>query len=192
MQQARDLHQTRCETASQHKEAQPTATKLYEEIEYQAGSWEKPYRVVMKAEVTPLGDNPRYIVTSLDDSTPEILYTDIYCKRGQDENFIKAVKNDLASDRTSSHTFLGNHLRLFYSCAAYAFIHTIRENTLAHTEFAKAQPTTIIQKIFKIAVRVRQYKDRIKLSLPSSCPVQGLLARVTKLLYLVPLSPAPT
>jgi hypothetical protein len=87
--------------------------------------------------------------------------------------------------------FFGNHLRLFYSCAAYSFIHTIRENTLAHTELVKAQPTTIIQKLFKIAVRVRQYKDRIKLSLPSSCPVQGLLFRVTKFLYLVPLPLAP-
>jgi len=30
-----------------------------------------------------MGDNPRYIVTSLNDSTPEMLYADIYCKRGQ-------------------------------------------------------------------------------------------------------------
>ena len=191
MQEARDLHRTRCETARLHKEALPAATKLYGDVEYQAGSWEKTYRVVMKAEVTHMGDNPRYIVTSLNDSTPEMLYADIYCKRGQDENFIKAVKNDLASDRTSSHTFLGNHLRLFYSCAAYSLIHAIRENTLAHTELAKAQPMTIIQKLFKIAVRVRQYKDRIKLSLPSSCPMKGLLSPVTELLYLVPLPPAP-
>jgi len=41
---------------------------------------------------------------------------------------------------------------------------------------------TIIQKLFKIAVRVRQYKERIKLSLPSACPVKGLLSRVTKFL----------
>ncbi len=191
MQEARDLHHTRCETARLHKEALPAATKLYGDVEYQAGSWEKTYRVVMKAEVTHMGDNPRYIVTSLNDSTPEKLYADLYCQRGQDENFIKAVKNDLASDRTSSHTFLGNHLRLFYSCAAYSLIHAIRENTLAHTELAKAQPMTIIQKLFKIAVRVRQYKDRIKLSLPSSCPMKGLLSRVTELLYLVPLPPAP-
>jgi len=50
---------------------------------------------------------------------------------------------------------------------------------------------TIIQKLFKIAVRVRQYKERIKLSLPSACPVKGLLSRVTNFLYLVPLPPAP-
>jgi hypothetical protein len=49
---------------------------------------------------------------------------------------------------------------------------------------------TIILKLFKLAVRVVQYKDRIKLSLPSACPVKGLLARVTESLYLAPRPPA--
>jgi hypothetical protein len=65
-----------------------------------------------------LGDNPRFVVTSLDLPTPESLYRDLYCARGQDENWIKMIKNDLASDRTSDHRFLANHLRLFFSCAA--------------------------------------------------------------------------
>jgi hypothetical protein len=179
MEQARALHQTRCDIAHRYQKIIPHATKLYENIEYRSGSWPKAYRVVMKAEVTTLGDNPRYIVTSLVDPTSEQLYADLYCARGQDENFIKAVKNDLASDRTSSHTFLGNHLRLFYSCAAYSLIHSLRENTLVHTELAQAQPMTIITKLFKLAVRVTQYKDRIKLALSNSCPVKGLLARIT-------------
>lgn len=189
--QARALHQARCANARRSGEAEPAATRLYEDIEYQAGSWPKAYRVVLKAEVMALGDNPRFVVTSLTDPTPELLYRDLYCARGQDENFIKAVKNDLASDRTSDHGFLANHLRLFYSCAAYVLIHGLRDNTLAHTELAKAQPMSIILKLFKLAVRVIQYKDRIKLSLPSSCPVKGLLARVTEILYLVPRPPAP-
>lgn len=92
------------------------------------------------------------------------------------------MKNDLASDRTSDHAFLANHLRLFYACAAYRLIHSLRENTLCHTELAKAQPVSIILKLFK---RVVQYKDRIKRHLPSACPVKGLLRRVTEWLYLV-------
>ena len=146
---------------------------------------------MVKAEVMALGDNPRYVVTSLTDPGPDILYKELYCARGQDENFIKAVKNDLASDRTSDHAFLANHLRLFYSCAAYALIHGLRENTLVHTELAKAQPVSIILKLFKLAVRVVQYKDRIKLSLPTSCPMKGVLARVTELLYVAQRPPAP-
>src|SRR5690606_37647764 len=136
----------------------PAATRLYDDVYYQAGSWAKAYRVVLKAEVMGLGDNPRFVVTSLTEPTAEILYRELYCARGQDENFIKAIKNDLASDRTSDHAFLANHLRLFYACAAYSLIHSLRENTLCHTELAKAQPVTIILKLFKLAVRVVQYK----------------------------------
>jgi hypothetical protein len=38
---------------------------------------------------------------------------------------------------------------------------------------AKAQPMSIILKLFKLAVRVIQYKGRIKLSLPTACPMKG-------------------
>lgn len=182
--QARALHTRRGEYARRSGQAEPASTRLYDEVDYQAGSWSRAWRVVLKAEVMALGDNPRFVVTSLADPTPEALYRDLYCARGQDENFIKAVKNDLASDRTSDHAFLANHLRLFYACAAYSLIHSLRENTLCHTELAKAQPMSIILKLFKLAVRVVQYKDRIKLHLPSTCPVKGVLHRVTELLYL--------
>lgn len=91
--------------------------------------------------------------------------------------------------RIASH--VRNDAQLFYSCAAYGLIHSLRENTLVHTELAKAQPVSIILKLFKLAVRVVQYKDRIWLSLPTACPMKGVLARVTELLYLVPRPPAP-
>lgn len=148
-------------------------------------------RGVYETRGDSLGSNPRFVVTSLGDPSPEALYRDLYCARGQDENFIKAVKNDLASDRTSDHAFLASHLRLFYACAAYSLIHSLRENTLCHTELARAQPMSIILKLFKLAVRVVQYKDRVKLHLPSACLVKGLLHRVSELLYLAR-PPAPS
>ena len=179
------------ENARRLQQTTPAATRLYDNVAYQAGSWPVAYRVVLKAEVMSLGDNPRFVVTSLTEPTAESLYRDLYCARGQDENYIKAVKNDLASDRTSDHGFIANHLRLFYACAAYGLIHSLREQTLCHTELAKAQPMTLILKLFKLAVRVVQYKDRIKLHLPSSCPMKGLLHRVTELMYLArPPTPA--
>jgi hypothetical protein len=182
---ARALRQNRLDNARRTGAAAPGAVRLYDDLDYKARSWTKAYRVVLKAEVMALGANPRFVVTSLSDPSPEALYRDLYCARGQDENFIKAVKNDMASDRTSDHAFLANHLRLFYACAAYSLIHNLRENTLCHTELARAQPMSIILKLFKLAVRVVQYKDRIKLHLPSACPVKGLLHRVSELLYLV-------
>lgn len=188
---ARALHAQRGENARRLQQAAPASTRLYDDVTYQAGSWPSAYRVVLKAEVMAVGNNPRFVVTSLTEPTAEALYRDLYCARGQDENYIKAVKNDLASDRTSDHGFLANHLRLFYACAAYSLIHSLRDHTLCHTELEKAQPMTLILKLFKLAVRVVQYKDRIKLQLPSRCPMKGLLHRVTELLYLArPPTPA--
>ena len=72
---------------------------------------------------------------------------------------------------------------LFFSCAAYVLHHALRTETLIHTELAHAQPITVIMKLFKLAVRVVQYKDRIKLHLPSSCAVKHLLIKITEMLY---------
>lgn len=63
--------------------------------------------------------------------------------------------------------------------------HALRTEVLRHTELAHAQPATVILKLFKLAVRVVQYKDRIKLHLPSSCPVKALLYQVTEILFQV-------
>lgn len=191
LERAKSHYQSRCESARHLGLPAPGATRLYDDLSYQAGTWPKAYRVVLKAEVMALGANPRFVVSSLNEPTAELLYRELYCARGQDENYIKAIKNDLASDRTSDHTFLANHMRMFYACAAYVLIHSLRENTLAHTELARAQPGTIILKLFKLAVRVVQYKDRIRLSLPTGCPVKGILERVTELLYQTQRPPAP-
>jgi len=179
----RRRHEIRCENARKSNLSAPHSTRTYHEAAYAAGSWPQPFRVILKAEVMDLGDNPRFVVTTLNEPTPECLYRDLYCARGQDENFIKMVKNDLASDRTSDSTFLANHMRLFFSCAAYVLHHTLRTEVLVHTELANAQPSTVILKLFKLAVRVVQYKDRVKLQLPTHCPVKSLLHKVTEILF---------
>jgi hypothetical protein len=179
----RHLHENRSALARHHHPSPPEATRTYHEIDYAAKTWPAPFRVVLKAEVMALGENPRFVVTSLTRPEPEDLYRGIYAPRGQDENFIKALKNDLASDRTSAHGFLANQLRLFFAGAAYVLHQALCTEVLAHTELARAQPATVILKLFKIAVRVEQYKDRIKLHLPSHCPVKAVLHRITEILF---------
>jgi hypothetical protein len=183
---ARRLHQQRTALARAHGQWPPTSTRLYEEFPYAAASWAQPWRVVLKAEVMPAGDNPRFVVTSLEAPAPQMLYEDLYCARGNCENDIKAVKCDLHSDRTSATTFLAHSMRLLLSCAAYVLHHALRTHTLQHTALAQAPPSTVILTLFKVATQVKQYKDRSLLHLPSSCPVKGLLQRVIALLYLVP------
>jgi hypothetical protein len=187
----RRKHATRCEQARRRGDAPPQATRTYEELAYAASSWPIQPRVIVKAEVMSLGANPRYVVTSLSEPDPELLYQELYTARGQDENFIKMVKNDLAADRTSASRFWANQMRLLFSCAAYVLHHTLRTEVLAHTELSRAQPTSVILKLFKLAVRVVPYKDRIKLHLPTGCPVQGLLHQAAEILYQVRRPPRP-
>src|SRR5947208_6532687 len=187
MQEARRLHQQRTALAQAHRACPPASSRLYDEFSYAAASWAEPWRVILKAEVMVAGDNPRFVVTSLGAPTPQWVYEEIYCARGNCENYIKAVKCDLHSDRTSATTFLANAMRLLLACAAYVLHHALRTQTLQQTALAHAQPSTVILTLFKVATQVKQYKDRILLHLPSSCPVKALLHRVTALLALVPL-----
>ena len=186
MQEARGLYQQRIALAQVHGTRPPASTRLYEEVFYGAASWSQPWRVIVKAEVMAAGDNPRFVVTSLAAPTPQRVYEDLYCARGNCENDIKAVKCDLHSDRTSATTFLANAMRLLLSCAAYVLHHALRTHTLSHTALATAQPATVILTLFKVATQIKQYKDRILLHLPTSCPIKALLHRVTALLSAIP------
>ncbi len=170
----------------QGNKAPSKSTQLFEEYEYAANSWPQAFRAVLKAEVMDAGENPRFIVTSIKELSPENAYKKLYCDRGNDERYIKELKCDLACDRTSNSSFLANSMRLLTSCAAYTLIHSLRSETLRGTRMAKSSASTIISKIFKIAVRLVQYKDRIKLHLPSSCPAKDLLLQLTEILYKIP------
>lgn len=166
---------------------EPQSVKLYGEADYQAKSWEGlDTRVIYKAEVNQKGDNPRFLVTSIKGTSPKRIYEDLYCPRGQDENYIKHLKCDLSADRLSDHGFLANNLRLFYACAAYVLHHELRTGALQGTEMEKAQPSTVITRLCKVAVKVVEYKDRIKLHLPSGCAVKSLLQHVTEVFYGLP------
>lgn len=165
------------------------AARLFGEFEYAAKSWPQAFRVVLKAEVLsgsgglPDKDNERFVVTTLRSPSPRALYQQEYCARGQAENWIKQVKCDLKSDRTSASSFLANFARLLLTAGAYVLHQQLRQLGLQDTALATAQPRTVILSLFKIAVRVKQYKDRVLLHLPSACPVKALLAQVCQRLY---------
>ncbi|SEG50353.1 IS1380 family transposase, partial [Billgrantia desiderata] len=134
LEHTRRLHETRCHNARLAEQEPPQRSRTFHELDYQACSWPQAFRTVLKAEVMGLGDNPRFVVTSLEEPAPEMLYAEL----------------------------------------------------LQGTELSRAQPSTVIIKLFKLAVRVVQYKDRIKLHLPSSCPVKALLHTITERLYRLP------
>ena len=161
----------------------PESRIMFDEFPYAARSWPKPWRVLLKAEVMAQGENPRFVVTSLVGLDAGTLYEDIYCARGQSENFIKHLKNDLSADRTSCTSFLANCMRLLLHAAAYVLHQQLRTQALQHTALSQAQPSTVIARLFKIAVQVRQGKQRVTLHLPSACPVKHLLHTLTERLF---------
>jgi hypothetical protein len=113
-------------------------------------------------------------------------YEDLYCARGNGENAIKAVKNDLRSARPSATSCLAKAMRLLLTWAASVLPHALRTHPLQHTALAQTQPSPILLTLFTSAPQVKQYKERMLLHLPSSCPAQVLRQRVTPLLYVVP------
>lgn len=162
MAQAQQLYDSKAETV-----------KLFGQFPYQAASWSKPQRVIVKAEHNPKGANTRLIVTSLENSRSKFIYQKIYADRGRVELMIKEHKTHLQSDRTSCSSFLANQFRLFLHSLAYVLLHAFRERHLAQTEFAKAQFNTIQNKILKVGARIKQLATKIKISLPSSFPNQN-------------------
>jgi len=157
---------------------------------YQAGTWSRSRRVVIKVEVTDQGVNTRFVVTDLEQARAKVLYRHIYCARGQAENEIKDHKRYLKSDRTSCHRFEANQFRLFLHSAAYVLLDTFRREVLQGTPWAKATMETIQLRLLKLGARVQELTDRITISLPSSCPVAPVLRRCLTLLACVRL-PSP-
>lgn len=100
--------------------------RFFGNFEYQAETWQCPRTVVVKAEITEKGSNPRYIVTSLTDFSAQLNYGG-YCERGQCENMIKDFKNALAADRLSCMDFVANFFRLLLHGFAYRLLHALRE-----------------------------------------------------------------
>jgi len=156
--------------------------RLFGEFSYAADTWDRPRRVIAKAEFGPKGDNPRFVATSLA-GDPQGLYDDVYCQRGEMENRIKEQQLGLFADRTSCHAFLANQFRVLLSAVAYVLVETLRREGLADTELASAQVQTIRLKLLKIGGRIVRSVRRVVLHLASPFPLQELfrvvLARLT-------------
>jgi Transposase DDE domain group 1 len=151
--------------------------RVFGSFSYAAGSWDRRRRVIVKAEHTAQGPNPRFVVVNVP-GDPQELYEDVYCQRGEMENRIKEQQLDLFADRTSCHRLLANQFRLLLSSAAYVLVQALRRTALAGTELAQAQVGTIRLKLFKVAARVVVSVRRVVFHLASSYPYQEVFREV--------------
>lgn len=168
MRQAKDLHQS---TGQKQR--------LFGQQTYAAGTWDRSRRIIMKAEHSDQGENPRFLVTTLTGDA-QALYDDLYCQRGDAENRIKEQQLGLFADRTSCHAFLANQFRVLLSAAAYVLVETLRRVGLAGTELAAAQVGTIRLKLLKIGGRIVRTVRRLVIHLASGFPLQELYHTVLR------------
>ena len=167
MNQARVLHQSTGKAA-----------RVFAGFSYRTRkSWARARRVVAKAEHLDKGENPRFIVTSLDPEqwTDQDLYEKFYCARGEMENRIKE-QMCLFADRLSTSQMKSNQLRLYLSALAYTLMEALRRLGLQGTAWAQAQVDTIRLKLLKIGAIVRVSVRRLLLQLSSTYPWKELYA----------------
>ena len=159
--QAKNLHQLTGEKQ-----------RIFDHFLYQAGSWKKPRTIILKAEHTISGANPRYLVTNLEGDAKHI-YDHVYCARGEMENRIKEIQLDLFADRTSCHEWWPNQLRLLFSTFSQVLIEMLRSRFLHQTQWANATANSIRLKLLKVAAVVVHNTRRIRFLLSTHYVYQG-------------------
>ena len=143
---------------------------------YQAGTWNRARRVVVKAENIQGEIHTRYVVTNLWQQKAVNLY-ESYCGRGDHENRIKELKLDLESGRTSCHRFLANQGRLLMHLAAYV-LWTVVRLAAEGTQWGRMQVGNLRLQLLKVAARVVENSRRVCVHLCSAYPYQEAWRRV--------------
>lgn len=156
-----------------------STTTLFGDCRYKTRRWRRERRVVFKAEILYAAgkqpkDNARFVVTNLRHK-PERIW-ELYCLRGDSENRIKELKNDLEIDRTSCSAFVPNQVRVLLTAAAFVLYQELRA-ALHGTSLWRATVATLRLRLLKIGATVTESVRRIVVSMSSGHPWKDLWRR---------------
>jgi hypothetical protein len=181
-------------------------TRKFVGFEYQAGSWDRPRYVVGKAEVGPEGKNPRFVIGGFREFPPEMIYRG-YCERGESEQWVDGFKNQVSAQRLSCSSFEANFFRVVLAAAAYRLLQGVTSTLRAAAEevdeeleedaeelddealerkrrtlsrlrtLARAEFTTLRERLLKVGTIVHQSTRRIHLEMPRWFPNRGAFRR---------------
>ena len=143
--------------------------RLFGDFFYSAGAWKCKRRVIVKTEYCTWGINTRFVITNKSES-PQVLYENVYCLRGNMENHIKQLKLDLYSDRNSCKAFNANYFRLLLSSIAYILMTELKSSHLNITALAKVYCGNMRLKLIKIGTIVLKNTRRISCLISSTHP----------------------
>jgi hypothetical protein len=154
---------------------------VYSEAMYAAKKWPRRRRVILKAEVVRQAgkepkDNPRFVITNMKQS-PQWIYEQVYCQRGDIENRIKELHHGLEIDRTSCTRFWANQFRVLLTAAAYVLMQELRLRA-ARTDCARAQVWMLRERLLKLGARVLVSVRRVVVHLPAAFPFLGTFRKV--------------
>ncbi|MBI3819193.1 MAG: IS1380 family transposase [Planctomycetes bacterium] len=155
-----------------HARQSGRSQRQYQEISYRARSWNHIRRIVLKSEVvvSPQGrlrDNPRFVITNSKITSARVY--SLYHYRGDMENRLKELKDGLSIDRTSCSRFIANQFRVLLTSAAFFLFQSLRWLSRG-TELARAQVSTLQNRIIKLGVTVCESARRVVLSAPKTSP----------------------
>ena len=164
------------ESTAARFEVAPSGGKVrrFKEFFDAAKTWSRARRIVARVEAGGDGTDTRFIVTNLGHGNGRSLYQELYCRRGQAENHIKAWKTHLAADRTSCPKATANQFRLFLHAGAYWLLWSLRTLMPKRSSWRVAQFDTLRLRMIKTAARIVEMKTRIKIHLPTSAPDQAI------------------
>jgi hypothetical protein len=95
------------------------------------------------------------------------------------------LHHGLEIDRTSRSRFLANQLRVLLTAAAYVLMQELRRRA-AGTSLARAQVSTLLERLLKLGARIERLLRRLVVHLPHSCPYQSEWRRIALSLGAVP------
>jgi hypothetical protein len=125
----------------------------YRSFPYQAGSWDRPRRVIAKVEhhLGELFPRVGFIVTTLTGTNRAVVR--FYNQRGTAEQWIKDGKEATHWTRLSCHRFRANEVRLLLRVIAYNLGNLLRRLALPHA-IQSWSLTSLQQRLFKTGGRL--------------------------------------
>ena len=165
--------------------------RLYGDFDYQAGSWDKPRRVLAKVEWHPGELFPRigFLVTNLPFEPERVVA--FYNQRGTAEQYIKEGKIALKWTRLSCRTMAQNEVRLQLHALAYN-LGMFLQTTELPDEVAAWSLTSLQKRLIKIGARVVRHARTFTFQLAEVAVSCDLFQRILAAIHRLRLLSVPT
>lgn len=141
-----------------HRIMTSRVVRVCDDFQYNAGSWDRKRRVIVRIDFTDEGIDARYIVTNIENLAPAQVYEDMYCKRARIELWIKNIK-ETDCQRLSCSQFKANMFRLLLHALAYLLLYQVRKHlpeALRRMNF-----TQLRERFIKVACHILEDRNRI-------------------------------